>query len=87
MFHGYTYSCFSLKRNSPGDHFVQDNTQRIDIRAVINLFPLRLFGRHVIRGSDQHTCFCESLNLKGTGYPKIHDMGISLFVDHDVLGL
>jgi hypothetical protein len=42
----------SLERRRAGDHFMRDNAERPDIRALVDGLPARLFRRH-IRGGAQ----------------------------------
>ena len=38
---------------SAGEHFIADNTQRVDVTAIVGLETARLFWRHVDRRADQ----------------------------------
>ncbi len=69
-----------------GHHLIQDDSKRIDIRALVWILPIHLFRRHVFRSADHHSCAGDSLGFEGAGDAEIHDPGIPLFIDHDILG-
>ncbi len=74
------------KRHLSGHHFVQDHTQGINIRPLVCLFPVHLLRAHVIGGSDDHSLCRQSLVFLRPGNPEVHDLGVALLIDHDVLG-
>ncbi len=87
MLEDNAYWRFSFERNSPGQHLVQDCSQRVNIGPLVYLFPLHLFRRHVFWRPDDHSVRCQAFSFDCTGNPKIHDASISITVYHNVLGL
>ena len=45
--------CVALERRSPGRHLEEDDPQREQVRARIERFSERLFGRHVARRAER----------------------------------
>ncbi|OGD22073.1 MAG: hypothetical protein A2W03_05455 [Candidatus Aminicenantes bacterium RBG_16_63_16] len=76
----------ALERHPPRDHFKQDRAQRIDVCPLVGLQALNLFGRHVLRGADDHAFGRHPGGAQGAGDPEIHDLGVPLLIHHDVLG-
>ncbi len=70
-----------------GDHFVDDDPQGIDVRALVDLGRLRLLGRHVLGRADHDAGTGEPRRVERPGDAEIHHLGVPLAVDHDVLGL
>ncbi len=77
----------SLERNAARQHFVEDDPQRINIRPLIRLFALHLLGRHVFRRPDHHPSARDPFASERPGDPEVHDPGVPVLVDHDVLRL
>ncbi len=86
VFHRDPQRSFSLKRNSPCDHLIQDNPQGIDIRTLVDFLHFRLLWGHVFRCSDHNSRTRYSFCFERASYPEIHDPRIPFFIDHDVLG-
>jgi hypothetical protein len=76
-----------FERRLPCHHFKEHGPERVDIRTLVGVLPLELFGRHVIGRPDDHTRTGDSPAAGRPGYPEIHNMGAADAVDHDVLGL
>jgi hypothetical protein len=43
------------------DHLAQDGPEGKDVRAAVGLFPLELFGRHVLNGAENGSRACHGL--------------------------
>src|SRR4030042_5220662 len=86
VFHTYSKRRIPLKRHTPRHHLVKDDSQRIYIRPLVNLFPLHLLWTHIFRRADHDPGTRDSLDRYGPGYPEIHDLGIALLVNHDIAG-
>ena len=85
VFEGYAEPAFALKRRLPGDHFVEDRSQSIDIRPLIDAFAGRLLRRHVMRRSDHHPGFGQVGAGDLAGNAEIHDPDAALGVDPDIV--
>ena len=80
------------QRQFTGEHFVKDNAQGINVRAVIHeLRLLELFRRHVVRCSHHFTRLRQPLRCRvcsdEPGQAEVGDFYPPRFVHQDVLGL
>src|SRR5262245_15300656 len=73
----------AVERDAPGQHFVQKNSERVNIGARIGLLSSNLLGRHVLDRSDEmtfashprcseHSCDAEVHHLDGAGLGQHH---------------
>ena len=76
-----------LEGQAARQHLEEDDAQRVDVRARVGLLALDLLGRHVLGRPDHHAGARDPLGLDRAGDPEIHDPGVAVAVDHDVLGL
>ena len=77
----------ALERHTARHHLEEDDPQRIDIRALVDLLPLDLLRRHVLRRPDHHPGARDPFPPERPGDPEVHDPGVPVLVHHDVLGL
>src|SRR2546430_5570360 len=70
-----------------GEQFVKDQTQREEVRTLVEIFAECLLRGHVIHGSDQSAGLGHPHRLQSASQTKVHDHDAALFVPHDVLRL
>jgi hypothetical protein len=78
---------FAVEGHAAGDHLVEDNAQRIDVRAGVRLPALDLLGTHVLGGADDDALPRHRLGAERVGDTEVHDAGVPVPVDDDVRGL
>ena len=66
---------------NPGDHLVGDDTDRILVRATVQIACHRLLGRHVLKLAFDSTRLSLSDRL---GDPEVDNLHIAPAIDHDV---
>ena len=88
----------SLEGAFPGEQLIVDDTEREDVRAVVDRLPLSLLGRHVRHRADDHSVLRQCLggDRRQLGSPflllqlrqaEVEDLDLALFGDHDVARL
>ena len=72
-----------------GEHFVEHDAQRIQVRAGVCIFTLGLLGRDVERGAKNRSSFSRILGgiSNRPSDTKIHHLHATVFGEHDVGGL
>ena len=80
---------FAGERNVAGHHLVHDQSQRIEIAAVIDRSAFDLFGRHVARRADKSTAagHAHFRGLERSGEAKIGNEHLIVFADQDIVWL
>src|SRR5258707_8075551 len=78
---------FAGERNVAGHHLVHDQSERIEIAAMIDRSAFDLFGRHVARSSDKSTAASHAhfRGLERSGEAKIGNKHLIVFADQDVV--
>ena len=72
-----------------GQHFVEDDAERVDVGALVDLLAEDLLGRHVLRRADDVAGLGElrvAFALRG-GDAEVHDLEQAFLVDQHVRGL
>ena len=88
MFDGQSHGRIRLVGLLAGQHFVQDDAQRVDVRAAVHIRPQRLFGRHVGgRTDDGAAGHVGRFGLRQFGNAEIGNIGNVLVVEQDIAGL
>ena len=87
MLVGYRQGRVALERHPARDHLEEDRAQRVDVRPLVGVLALDLLGRHVLGRPDDHSLGGHAGGAQGAGDPEVHDLGVPLFIHHDVLGL
>ena len=75
------------ERKRSGEHFVEHDAQRVDVRSAIECNPLHLLRRHVMRRADHLPRFGQRGVLDGLGQTEIGDQDLPPPVDENVLRL
>src|SRR5262245_59023902 len=80
-------------------HLVEDNAQAEDVRTMVDLFPLRLFGRQVRDGAENNSWLSEKrgresfffrrqalrlVEQENLGETKVKDLEPTPCSDHDI---
>ncbi len=78
---------FALERDAAGDHLEQDGPHGVDVDPVVDVLALGLLGGHVLRRADDDPRPGHAAGVERPGDAEVHDLGVALAVDHDVLGL
>ena len=86
----YMFNCncngsFSIKRNTPCQHFKQGNTEGINIALFIRVSPSCLFRRRIMNGS--HHIRGNRITGRCLGNTKIRHLHLSFFGNNDILRL
>src|SRR5262249_24995400 len=74
------------ERDSPGQHFVEQNSKRIYVRPCIALFGFDLFGRPVLNRADYVPLTRESRASQHSSDTEVHDFYRPGFCEHYVGG-
>ena len=75
-----------LERRSAGEHFVQNQAQRINVSAVIDRFSADLLRGHVLRRSN-HRAGHARQRFHRARDAEVHDLYVAVRVDHDIFRL
>ena len=75
-----------FERQIRGEHFIEYDTERPDVGALIGCISLRLLGRHVRECSKRSAGLGQSRTALELCDTKIHDLEFSAARKHDVLG-
>ncbi len=76
----------AFKGNTASDQFIQNDTDRIDIGAVINFTAARLFGGHVRRSAADKAGRGLFAGIYNASQAEICDDRLDMLGDHGVLG-
>jgi hypothetical protein len=68
-------------------HLEENDPEGVEVRARSRLLALHLLGRHVLGRADEDVGAGDALALDGPGDAEVHDPGVAVPVDHDVLRL
>ena len=68
------------------EHFIKDQAERVNVRALIHRFALGLLGRHISRRAKNPAGGCDVFRV-GARYAEIHHLQLAARGEHDVLGL
>src|SRR5690606_16692838 len=73
----------------PGDHFVEDDAQAVDVCAGVDAFALRGFGAHVGGGAGNGAADGNGGIVEQAREAEVGDDGVLLLLveEHDVAGL
>ena len=73
----------------PDQAVVEDQPERVNVGAAVDLFALRLLWRHVLeRADDRARSRLRAAALDRAGDAEVHDQGVArVLLDHDVFGL
>src|SRR5690349_7059624 len=79
----------ALKRGTTTEHLVKHYTNRIDVGTRGAALTTQLLRRHIIRGavSTRQTTPCHTPRTFKEGKAEIDNFDVSIFQDHDILGL
>ncbi len=73
-----------LERQSPRDHFIKQHAQRPDVGAAVGWLAFGLLGRHARDGPHYGLCFCQPRSVGQTRQPKIENLHLPLWGEHEV---
>ena len=76
----------AVERRVPGQHLVEHNTQRVDVRAGVDRLAADLLRRHVTGAADDGARARDPGPVGAGGDAEVGDLGVTLPVDEDVLG-
>ncbi len=76
-----------LERDLAGQHLVEQDPERVDVGAGVDLPAHRLLGGDVVGGAEDPAGRGQAVRLEREGDPEVGDLGPALGVDEDVLGL
>ena len=75
-----------VKRGFPGEHFVEDQPESVDVHAMVESLALGLFGRHIRRRAHHAPGHRGILRVRSRN-AEIHHLQAAIRPDHDVLRL
>ena len=77
----------ALERDLAGEHLVEHDAQRVEVRLAGDRLAERLLGRDVVGRAEHAPVGGQPLLVERAGDPEVGDLGRALLVDQDVLGL
>ena len=75
------------ERDLAGEHLVEDDAQRVQVRLPGDVLAERLLGRDVVRGAQHAAVGGQPVLLQRARDAEVGDLGRALVVDEHVLGL
>ena len=75
-----------VERHAAGQHLVEDDPDRVQVRAGVDGLALRLLGRQVLRGAH-HRARLGHVRRAGARDAEVGDLDAALLVDHHVVRL
>jgi hypothetical protein len=80
----------ALEGGQAGEDLVEHGAERVDVALLADLRDLArgLLGRHIARGADDGARHGDlRMALQRLGEAEVHDVGLAVLVEHDVVGL
>ncbi len=74
----------AAERQLPGQHLVEDDAERPDVGARVEILAPGLLRRHVGDGPDRRLALGQRGAAPELGQPEVHDLGLAPVRDHDV---
>ena len=74
-------SGLGLERRLAGEHLVEQDAERVDVRAGVDVLAHRLLGRDVVGGAEHPARLGEPVGLERAGDAEVGDLRPALGVD------
>ena len=87
MLHGHGDLVLAVERHIPGEHLVEDDAERVDVRLAVDVVAERLLGRDVVGRAEHAAVGGQPVLVERAGDAEVGDLGRALVVDQHVLGL
>ncbi len=80
---------FAGERHVAGHHFVQDQAERVEVRAIVGWFPFHLLRRHIARRAEKRAGarHADRAFFKRFRQAEIADKNLVVFIHQQVLRL
>ena len=85
LFQRYRDRRVPVERRFSGEHFVENQAERVDVGAMVERLALGLFGGHIRRRPD-HAAGDRGILRVGARDAEVHHLQLAIGTDHDVLG-
>jgi hypothetical protein len=87
VLHGHADLVLAVERDLAGEHLVEHDAERVDVRLAVDVVAERLLGGHVVRRAQDAAVGGQPVVAQRARDPEVGDLGRALRVDQHVLGL
>ena len=77
----------ALEGDPARDHLEEHRPQGVDVGPAVDVAAVRLLRGHVLRRPDDDPGAGDAAGVERAGDAEVHDLGVAVLVDHDVLRL
>ena len=87
VLHRHADLVLAVERDVPGQHLVEHDAERVDVRLAVDVVAERLLGRHVVGRAEHAAVGGQPVVAQRAGDPEVGHLGRALGVQQHVLGL